>query len=255
MSLANVILVLGQSNAMGYATSPNGGPNTPYPGGWTAQMIGSAYAEAIWTGSSWVQYIPGSASTYPPANSCWGPEASIALAKRSPSPQRTTYIFKYAVGGVGLAQNPSGDDWSPYSASKTFWNFYQAYQNAAAQLVSYNILPIIDECYWIGNESDCFSTTAADALARDFPMFVRTLRLRLSSPDMKFIIARTKDTLGSVSGPLPYVGTVRAAQTDVCLPSVAWVDCDDLASGTISTGHYDPASLVTMGCRMASAAL
>lgn len=250
MTVANVILLLGQSNAMSFATN-----GVAYPGGWSTQSLGGGYAEASWTGTSWAQYVPGSTSygTQP----YWGPEGAIALAKRAVTPQTCTYIYKYAVGGVGLAPNPGGVTWSPYVSGGVYSNFLTDLAAAMAQLVAASLTPVITECYWIGNESDCFSWAAASSLAHDLPAFIAYIwALPHASISTKFIITRTKLTLGSGStspapGLLPYVDIVRSAQMNVCSP---WVNTDDLASGNVSAGHYDPSSVITLGSRLFAAA-
>ena len=52
--LANIILIIGQSNAVSRGTL-----GVPYPGDWTPLMYGDRWSEGTWTGD-WVQYIPGS---------------------------------------------------------------------------------------------------------------------------------------------------------------------------------------------------
>lgn len=248
--LAKLILIIGQSNAITYSTASNG--FVPYPGGWNPTMIGTAFSEAIWN-SGWEQYNPGLTSYGNGTNVFWGPEANISLAKRSFVPQRSTYIFKYAIGGVGLAMDPA-TTWSPYAKNLTFDAFVQELTAACAQLIAYGIYPIIDECYWIGNESDCFDITKANSIMRDLPDLVTAIRAKFSAPRMKFIIARTKTTLGAVAGRLTYVSTIRAAQ-EACgaLPGCAWADMDGLPSSDVSIGHYDPLAVPTMGDLLAAA--
>lgn len=252
--IANVILVLGQSNAMSYSTA-----GVPYPGGWVVNT-----QEVIWkpTGGWNNVYQPGVTSHIPLAGGGipWGPEAPIALAKRALHPQRATYIFKYVLGGCGLAQAPGDNDWSPYSMPvaglvKMFPAFVTDLLAALNQIASTGRIAMIDECYWIGNESDCLAEDKATAIMRDLPMLAAAIRAKFVRPDMKFIVARTKDTLGWVGGSLPYVSDVRAAQ-EACgnLRRNAWVNTDDLASGAHSAGHYDMTSIVTLGQRLFAAA-
>lgn len=253
MTVANIILVLGQSNALSFSTS-----GVAYPGGWTIAPLGPGYADVMWNPftSAWAPYDP---AAYPQ----WGPEAPIAMAKRAVTPQVCTYIVKYAVPGVGLAINGSAADWSPYSPGKTFVDFCARLTAGCAVLTSIGITPVISECYWVGNESDCFDWSKASSVAHDLPVLANTIRANFGSPNMKFIALRTKLTLGSSPIPgaspspglLPYVDIVRSAQEATgCLPRSAWANCDDLASGIISPGHYEPASIVTIGQRMFSAA-
>lgn len=240
MTTAKVILVLGQSNAISFSTS-----GVAYPGGWTAPSFGAGYLEIAWTGAGWAQYVPGSTSYG--AAAYWGPEASILLAKRAVTPLCQTYVYKYAVGGVGVEGG-----WWPYGGA-TFNAFVVDLTAALAGLTGAGLTVEIDECYWIGNESDCFSWSNASALAHDMPALVAAIRTRFSSPSMKFIAARTKSDLGSASGPLPYVDIVRTAQM-ACGTRTAWVNTDDFGNPTISLGHYNPVDIVTLGTRLFTAA-
>lgn len=257
MPIADVILLLGQSNAIGFSTAAGTTPFQPYPGGYPVQTFGAGWAEVIWNSSySWVPYNAGFTSYNIGNGVCWGPEASLMLAKRPLVPQRQLYLFKYCVGGVGLSQSSGAYNWSPYSSGLLWDSFYAALGQAMSQLLAFDIQPLIDEIYFVGNESDCFSLAAAQSLTDDLPAFVRAIRLRFGSPDAKFIIVRTKLTLGSAAGPLPFVTQVQAAQMALAsaLPRVAWVNADDIPSGSISAGHYDPAGYVTLGTRMQAAA-
>lgn len=259
MTVAKEILIRLQSN--GINASTNG---VAYPGGWTAPSFGAGWLEIAWIGTSWAQYVPGSTSygTQP----YWGPEASILLAKRAITPLCQTYVHKFNIGGVGMAQNQGqrgasgdGNDWSPWT-NRGFATSCNDLATANAVLAALGLTVEIDECYLIGNESDCFDWAAASALMHDLPAYISALRVNFSCPDMKVVIARTKATLGSGSaspspGKLPYVDLVRAAQVAAgCGYRCAWVDCDDLPSGTYSAGHYDPSGVVTLGTRLAAAA-
>lgn len=244
VGVANLSLILGQSNAMTFSNI-----GVAYPGGWTTQSLNGGYAEVIWNiiTQEWEQYVPGTNSeVVPSGSSAWGPEASIALARRALVPQRPSYFLKYAVGGVGLARdpNPSVNDWSPYSQGKAFGAAMAQLDAARASLAAYRFIAV-DACYWIGNETDSNSSAGADMM-RDLPSFVDALRVRCNAPDMKFIVARMKSGIGGA-----YTADVRAAQEYLgSLRRNAWVDTDDL---TATAGHYDPASVVTIGDRMAQA--
>jgi len=243
-SIANIILVLGQSNAMNFSTHGTG-----YPGGWTAASLGSGYADVIWNvgHQAWEQYVPGTNSDpYAPTSDCWGPEAAIALAKRAIVPQRCTYIFKYAMGNTGLAKT-TNFNWSPYSDGMAFTQFCDELQRALTNISAFR-LPVIDECHWIGQESDTGNQADADAAMRDLPMLAHTIRSRFDAYDMKFIIARIKDGIGQDGLGGSKTAAIRAAQV-ACgsMPRNAWVDTDDL---TASGGHYIPADVVRFGQRM-----
>jgi hypothetical protein len=265
MTVANISLVLGQSNAIGFGTY-DGVTFTPYPGGWTVDGT----KDRIWNAAyGWGAYAPGvNSNNYIPSpnppgyiNVAWGPEASIAAAKRAASSPVQTNIFKYALGGVGLAQNqgqrgahPSGYSWSPHGGS-LFTNFCTDLATACAQLVTAGLTPCVKEVFWIGNESDCFDWASAASIEHDLPAFIAAIRARQYCSGAKFIIARTKATLGSAAGPLPYVDIVRYNQEAATWgdASVVFVNCDDLVSGGVSAGHYDGSGLVTMGTRLAGA--
>jgi hypothetical protein len=260
-NICDVILDLGQSNAVAFSTSPTGTGGTPFPGGWTVPTYGAGNLELIWNGSgggSWIAYNAGYSSYGVGSGVAWGPEAGILLGRRAMSPLRQTYVFKYCLGGVGLSQNPSGDDWNPYSAGKTFANFYTAVNTALGQLAApaVGLLPVIQEIHFTGCESDCFDSARAAALMRDIPAFVRALRLRLVSPDALFIMTRIKTDLGSAAGPLPYVNAVNDAIDNAAatVPLFGIAQTQDFAAPVISLGHYEPADIKTLGTRHNAAA-
>lgn len=258
LPLAMTILNGGQSNMYAYDT---GVPvPVPYPGGWPANAPppGAAWSEVTFnrvTGQ-FVRYIPGVVSYFGGPTQFWGVEAPIALAKRGSG--FSTYIDKYAIGGVGMAVNrgqpgadPYGNDFSPWSSGRGFDGMIASFLGFASALAPY-VTVVFDEFYGIYNESDAKDWASASSLAHDLPYFISELRRRLNAPNMKCIFARTKLTLGSVGGPLPYVDIVRAAQEGVrSISRCDWVNTDDIASGG-TPGHYD--DIVTLGQRMYAAA-
>lgn len=260
---AYVSVLPGQSNNISLSTG-----GIAYLGGFTPTSLGAGYAEAIWNGSTWVQYNPGVQSSFFGGTNpqYWGIEAPIALLKRAQTPQVCSYFVKYAQGGVGLAPNQGqrgassdGNSWSPYQTGKALDAFCTFLSSAVAPLISLGITPIIKECFWVGNESDCFEWASASSVEHDLPAFIAAIRTRFSSPNMKFIIARTKSDLGSGASPspgqLPYVDIVRAGQQAAgCGYRCAWVNTDDFGAPTVSLGHYNPVDVVTLGQRMFAAA-
>lgn len=246
-SIANISLVLGQSNAMNFNTHSTG-----YPGGWTAAALNGGYAETIWNvgHAAWEQYVPGTNSDpYAPTSDCWGPEASIGLAKRALVPQRATYFFKYCMGGTGLAKT-TNFNWNPYSDSMAFTQFCDELQKALTNLAAFR-LPVIDECFWIGQESDTSVQADADAGMVDLPMLAHAIRSRFDAYDMKFVIARMKDGIGVDGLGGSKTAAVRASQEATgSLPRNAYVNTDNL---TATGGHYIVSDVVTLGTRLFTA--
>lgn len=249
--LANFILVLGQSNAMNWNTI-----GVPYPGGWTSPSLPPGVPEVVWNviNQAWEVYTPGiNSESVPSGSSAWGPEASYSIERRSLVPQRCTYIVKYAVGGTGLNTDltPNVLDWSPYSSGELFTLAMDEVDKARASLFSLtNKFSTIDATLWIGNESDTQTSSQGLNMMRDLPAFFNAIRTRQSAFNMKGIIARTNPNMSGLGS---YITDVRDAQ-DYCgmLPLNATINTDDL---THTAGHYDPASVVTIGQRMAAAAV
>lgn len=241
------ILLLGQSNMMNFGTI-----GVAYPSGWPTQALGAGYSDVIWNilTQSWEQYVAGiNSEVVPSGSSAWGPETGIALQKRGKSPQRSNYMIKYAVGGVGLAQ-VSGNDWSPFSAGKAFEAAMAQIDAAKASLAAYTRLQIT-ETYWVGNETDTQSATAAAAIARDLVDLPDAIRAHVGNADMKFIIAGVKQ--GSPNG--TWTNDVRTVQMAVgALRRNAYVETNGLSWGAQSSGHYDANQQVPFGTLLANAA-
>lgn len=245
--IANVSLVLGQSNAMTFSTI-----GVPYPSGWPTQSLNGGYAEVIWNivNQNLEQYVAGiNSEVVPVGSSAWGPETGIAMTKRGYSPQRSSYFIKYAVGSTGLAMNsnPAVNDWSPYSQGKAFGKAMDQFDLASAALMPYRNLEV-DTCYWIGNETDTQDAISAAAMVRDLPAFAEAIRDRTKSPDMKFVLSLVKNGLPNGG----WTADVRAAQIAVgSLRRNAYVETNDL---TWTGGHYDPSQVIILGQRLEAAA-
>lgn len=108
-NLTELVVVAGQSNALGYQVQPSELPSWYAP---TAQV-------QIWTDAGWRTMTPG-VNTGTPANpGAWGPEVAFAHAWLQEHPGETLYLVKSAKGSTALAQAP-GEDWSPDSAGSLF---------------------------------------------------------------------------------------------------------------------------------------
>ncbi|HEY8570833.1 sialate O-acetylesterase [Phenylobacterium sp.] len=148
--MTELVVVAGQSNALGYQVSPSELPAWYQP---TAQV-------QIWTDAGWRTLTPG-VNTGTPANpNAWGPEVAFAHAWVQEHPGETLYIVKSVKGSTPLADAP-GEDWSPRSDGSLFDATTAKVAAARAALggaVSTTVL-------WFQGEQDASSPAWADAYA------------------------------------------------------------------------------------------
>jgi len=245
--IGNVVLVLGQSNAMNFGTS-----GLPFPGGWTSDA-----GIQIWNGfkttPGFEAYNPGINSNGDTSDATWGPEAEYCRQRRLARPNETIYIVKHAIGGCGLAQKSNGTpDYSPYSGATKEWEKMLASVIAACNYCNgagYRV--IIDTALICNGETDTLLQADANAFQYNLQMFLTSIRGRLQTPNMRAVMMRPfpNSTQGG------WLSTVRTAiQTVGGYYRNAWINTDDLTpTVTPNDGHLVPTSVVTLGARMFAA--
>lgn len=242
MTIANMILSLGQSNARAAGTVSIG-----FPGGWTSDANIKIWWYATQT---WQTYNPG-VNTDWTGSTGWGMEAEYARQWRIDHPTDTLYIWKQAVDGTPLYANgnPSAADWSPNSSTeKQFIVLIEQIKASQAALALSGLTPVVNTCLWMQGETDEQNGHATDYYA-NLNQFVYLLRQTVNNPNMHFVIGRI----------LPYWnqsgGFVREGQAWMGSQSKsAWVNTDSFSTLTGSSGsHFNATGIVQLGSGMYAA--
>lgn len=146
--MTELIVVAGQSNALGYQVNPS-----ELPEGFTA------FADVkIWTDAGWQPLTPG-VNTGTAANpTAWGPEVAFAYAWTREHPGETLYIVKSVKGSTPLAEAP-GEDWSPASQGSLFDAAAAKIAAARATLAG----PVSTTVLWFQGEQDASNPDWAGA--------------------------------------------------------------------------------------------
>jgi hypothetical protein len=249
MPVKTIMLTAGQSNGMCFSTiSPI--PATYNTAASPTGNAGSNYVAdpgvQIWNNTS------GGYSTYQPGvnsdgagGAAWGFEAAFSQVFRSFIPEPLWHL-KRAVGGVGLEVQGTGvDDWSPTSTGKEWDAFYNNWV-AAVGPISPAICPIF---HWAGCETDTLSYQSAINCRANLERFDTAVRDRLGIPDCLFVV-----TLPPYLPPNgPWTGLVRQAMHKfvAAKPNLrAVLDLDGMPFGNVSSGHFDPSTVVAGGRKL-----
>lgn len=246
MSIGNVIVVTGQSNALNFG---DGTGTTPFPGGWVTDA-----GIQIWNGSSFVTYVPLTNSNGDYGGSFWGPEAQYCLQRRQTFPSQILYIVKHALGNTGLAEKTSGvADFNPYSSAndtaKEFPKVISSIKAATKALLNASITPVIDTILICNGETDTLIQADADVFLTNQTLFIELIR-DLTNTAKAIMMRPFPNNTNGVG-----LNTVRSAiETIGALSNNAFVNTDDLQNTTTpNAGHLLAPSVVTLGARMFSA--
>ncbi|MFN3585727.1 sialate O-acetylesterase [Phenylobacterium sp.] len=233
---ADLVIVAGQSNALGYGLS---GQDLPADIGPDAQV-------RIWDGARFAVMAPGRNTGSPNFPASWGPEAGFAHAWRAAHPDRPLYIVKYARGSTPLAPSP-GRDWAPESG-ELFQETEEAVAAARAALEAQGLHPRIAAVLWMQGEADATDPARAGAYRSNLTALLAAIRERWAKADTPVVVGRIPD-FGARAG------EVRAAQAavDAADPRTATVDAKGLPMQPDGL-HIAAAGQLRLGEAMAQAA-
>jgi len=236
-AVARTWVLSGQSNMVGY------GRVAELP----AELAAPFVAVDMFTDTSRTIVPAGPASIA----GLFGPEVSFAREVALAYPNERLMLVKYAVGGTNLysqwAPGESADD--PLRGG-----LYRIWQTTVANAVAANAARDVETVFagmaWMQGESDGFDAPNAIAYAANLMRFVRRTRddlgVGLSIPF----------AIGRIYAPtVPQRDIVRAGQAHAAgaVRGAAIVDTDDLPLGDVI--HYDTGGTLTLGRRLAAAAL
>lgn len=193
--LSALVVVAGQSNALGFGLTPAELPDyarTPDP------------RVQIWTPHGFETLRAGTNTGTPANPAAWGPEVAFAHAWRAAHPRERLYLVKSVKGSTSLAADPQALDWSPASRGELFDRTTQAVAEAraASGLAVSTIL-------WMQGETDAGDAARSAAYARNLEALLRAMRRTWSDGRARIVVARIGE------GPaLPYATVVRAAEAE-----------------------------------------
>jgi len=228
---ANVILVAGQSNAVGWNETAATVPS----------LLQGRSGAMIWTGRAWQYLVNGTNNGKLSSNgSKWGCEAEFARLWALERNERL-FIVKHAIGGTALA-----DYWAPgagtgYVAMISYAT--TAKSALAAKGYTVNCIGLL----WMQGESDGVSQTQANAYYANLSTFFARVRSDWGSASMPIVVGRIAD-----QAELTYRTVVRTAQAEVVAGDghAALIDTDAYGNDGL---HYSTNGIVNMGADMYAA--
>lgn len=189
--LSTLVIVAGQSNAVGYV-SPRELPAHVRPDP----------AVRIHRGGRFESLRPGVNTGGPRTPAAWGPEVEFARRWRADHPGEALYVVKVARGSTGVAADPARWDWSPASRGEQYDQATAQVRAAKAQIPDLDRVVIL----WMGGESDTASRAKAAAHERNLKGLFARMR-------GDWWIAGPVILLGRIADEWDPGGPVRAAQT------------------------------------------
>ena len=244
-TVAHLLIVAGQSNAVGYGANANQLPanlfkvqrDIPYQ-----YNISGLPPTTDFTGLRWLPGTSG-ASVFP--KFC-GPEMSLARAIADAAPGTQFVVVKVAYNGTSLAY-----DWDPLRPGSLYFTLTQAVSDAQADLSARGMTSVVDGMFWMQGESDAISLDSANAYQANLTAFIADCRAAFNAPQMPFVLGRINQVAGWAYGPTVRAAEVAVADAD---PLADWVDTDALPL-FVDNVHYTGTGEVTLGNEMATAYL
>lgn len=212
-----LIVVAGQSNALGFGLTPGDLPpavRTPDP------------RVMIWDGDSFATMQPGVNTGSPGAPHAWGPEVEFARRWRADHPDGVLYVVKHARGSTSLAADPARPDWSPATGelyAETKVEIAEARAALQAEGIGANVAAIL----WVQGEQDAVDPAKAAAYRVNLVNLLKGVRRDWGAGRTPVLFSQLKAESG-----FEYGQTVRAAQQ-------ATDQTDDFATMALT----DPVSL------------
>jgi hypothetical protein len=230
---ADLVVVAGQSNALGFRLS---GEDLP------PDLRQGDPQVRIWTGQRFETLRPGRNTGSPNNPAAWGPEVGFARAWRAAHPDRTLYVVKLARGSTRLAGGP-GPDWAPGSG-ELFADTESEVRKARRRLTDAGLTPRVRAILWMQGESDAVQPQAAAAYRANLAAAVAQMRARWGEADTPVLIGR-------IAPGWPQAAQVRAAQAAVDAADPLTASVDTAAYPLLPDGaHYAAAGQLRLGAEL-----
>ena len=256
-----VIILAGQSNAVGYGANASQLPPELYAPQndvllWYEEgPINSIHnpARRINSGGLFVPLryqTDTSYGTFGGVTNGFGPEIKLGRDTQD-APGHDVAIIKFAIDATSLAV-----DWDPDAADSLYQQMIPRVNDALARLVAEGYAPQVRACAWMQGEWDARNAADAGHYAANLTEFIARLRTDLSAPDMGFVIGRLNSEIWRSFAGISQanLATVRAEQWTVAaaVPQTLLVDTDDVPQQSDHL-HYSAAGQVELGARFAEA--
>jgi hypothetical protein len=267
-SLPLFLVIAGQSNAVGFGTSGNGGPGaSDVPNYLSGVQTNAWYWRNVTTGNGppvygWQQYQAGlnsfpSSSGIPYAQ-FWGPEAQFAYQWTAAYPGQNIYMVKSALAGsqledtaIVLVSGSPTDGWCANVTGQLFDATISTIAAAISGLTGFGVKKYNSAILWMQGETDASDPTCAPAYYANLDVFLTGVRSEwLLSGSVPFIIGRIAEPAWQ------YAATVRVAEALVSSenPVTLMVSTDGFPL-TSDSKHYIGSGQVLLGAAMYGAYL
>jgi|GEM_PF-1545605 len=255
-----VIIVAGQSNAVGFGSDANdlppalSVPQTDILFWFEEGPWDSVYDPARRIGSNaWIplQYQSDlTFGTFGWLTDGFGSEIKLGRVLAD-SLAEEVVVIKFAINATSLA-----GDWNAVSPGPLYGDLILVMNQAMSQLANLGHTGTLEGCFWMQGEWDALNSIDAAAYQANLVALIQALRADLGSPGLPFILGRLnsqiyKSPYGISQGDLD---TVRAAQQQVAdtVPMTALVDTDDLPLNSDFI-HFTADGQILLGQRFADA--
>ncbi|MDO9430936.1 MAG: sialate O-acetylesterase [Phenylobacterium sp.] len=234
---SSLIVVAGQSNALGYTLGPADLP--PHLRKPIAKV-------QIWDPArhAFAPLQPGVNTGSLTNPGAWGPESQLAFRWSQGHPCGDLRLVKYARGETGLAATPNDRDWSP-SSHDDVWDKATAELDAAKAALKAEGLPRqVAAVFWMQGETDAQDPAKAKAYRQNLTDLVIRIRARWGDDQTKVYVGQIDRPPGSKTWE-----QVRQAQAAVAasVPDVHLIDTDLFPRQPADNTHFTGAGQVQLG--------
>lgn len=203
---AIVIIVAGQSNANGSASSINN---------ISQKLSEKSKSCKIWNGSDFVYIFAKDSNNnqFPTSSKNGNFSFNIPLLSNIfDSTQQNVYLINYAAGGTKMYDDGSNQVWCATKTTGLYGSFRTWAKNAisAINLIEDNYTV---KFYFYQGETDCQNQTWANAYETNLNLFIDSVRTQLNMPNLDTYIMRIH---ANSSPTYIALSTVRTAQSNVC---------------------------------------
>ena len=257
------LLIAGQSNAVGFGTSGNGGPGaSDVPNYLTGIMPNAFYWRNQQTGNGspyygWSNYQcginsePSTSNTGAPSK--WGPEAQFAYEWTRDNPGQTIWMCKSAVAGsqledtsVIVVSGAPAIGWCATSTGQDFSNTTSVVAAALTGMSGSGITSFNSAILWMQGESDGQDSFCASGYYNNLKQFITSGRTYWNLGSNVFY------SIGRITEPSwPYAAGVRMGESvnAVNLPYIGMVNTDSYPLAP-DVKHYTASGQVLLGDAM-----
>lgn len=241
--VADMIICAGQSNALGYLTTPSELPSYLVNPDWNVKIWDNIHG-------GWMKMIPGTNTGTPANPNNFGPESEFAYRWTLDNPGKTLYVVKSVKGSTPLNPDP-GLDWAP-SSHELFDDCANASEDAQDALVNAGFVPRVRAILWMQGEQDATNLTYANNYQANLAALFTAMRDEWADDLTSIIVGR----LSSNQTGLTYRATVRTAQTLATMGDLNsfLIDTDSYPL-RVDNLHFTGAGQIMMGADMYAATL